>query len=56
MTFIGPSAEAIAAMGDKLTALRLAKANDVPIIPGCEELKTATMRCARAAGSGFPSS
>ncbi|MBI3043704.1 MAG: hypothetical protein HYY78_12865 [Betaproteobacteria bacterium] len=33
--FIGPHAEAIAAMGDKLTALGLAKANDVPTIPDC---------------------
>jgi acetyl-CoA carboxylase biotin carboxylase subunit len=54
VTFIGPRAEAIEAMGDKLTALRLAKAHGVPVIPGCEELKSAADAKRAAAAIGFP--
>ena len=54
VNFIGPSAEAIAAMGDKLTALRLAKANEVPVIPGCEELKSADDALREGRRIGFP--
>ena len=54
ITFIGPRADAIAAMGDKLTALRLAKANGVPTIPGCEELRSAGAATTEAARMGLP--
>ena len=54
ITFIGPRAEAIEAMGDKLTALRLAKTHGVPVIPGCEELKSATDARRAATTIGFP--
>jgi acetyl-CoA carboxylase biotin carboxylase subunit len=54
IVFIGPRAEAIEAMGDKLTALRLAKAQGVPVIPGCDELKTAADARREAARIGFP--
>ena len=52
--FIGPHAEAIATMGDKLTALRLAKANGVPTIPGCNELKSARDAKTEARRTGLP--
>jgi acetyl-CoA carboxylase biotin carboxylase subunit len=54
IAFIGPSAEAIATMGDKLTALRLARAQGVPTIPGCDELKSAADAQAAAARIGVP--
>jgi len=34
ITFIGPTPENIRAMGDKLSAIRLMKAADVPTVPG----------------------
>ncbi|HET7026581.1 MAG TPA: biotin carboxylase N-terminal domain-containing protein [Candidatus Limnocylindrales bacterium] len=37
MTFVGPSPAAIAALGDKLTARRLARDVDVPVVPGTLE-------------------
>jgi propionyl-CoA carboxylase alpha chain len=36
LTFIGPSPEALAVMGDKLKAKRLAAAAGVPVLPGLE--------------------
>ncbi len=52
--FVGPSAEAIATMGDKLTALRLAQSIGVPTIPGCDELKSVADARAAAARIGVP--
>jgi propionyl-CoA carboxylase alpha chain len=37
IAWVGPSPEAIAQMGDKLAAKELAKANEVPILPGSED-------------------
>jgi 3-methylcrotonyl-CoA carboxylase alpha subunit len=37
LVFIGPSADAIAAVGDKLAARRLARAAGVPVVPGTLE-------------------
>jgi acetyl/propionyl-CoA carboxylase alpha subunit len=37
LTFVGPPAEAIAAMGDKRAAKRWARAAGVPVLPGVEE-------------------
>ena len=54
LSFIGPSADAIAAMGDKLTALRLARAHDVPTIPGCDELMTVADARSAAERIGWP--
>ncbi|RPI44933.1 MAG: acetyl-CoA carboxylase biotin carboxylase subunit [Betaproteobacteria bacterium] len=54
VTFIGPSADAIAAMGDKLTALRLAKANGIPTIPGCDGLESAADAWTAAERIGLP--
>jgi acetyl-CoA carboxylase, biotin carboxylase subunit len=36
ITFVGPSAGAIAAMGDKVAARHLAQAANVPVVPGSE--------------------
>ena len=52
--FIGPHAEAIATMGDKLTALRLARANGVPTIPGCDALMSASDAETEARRIGLP--
>jgi len=60
LTFVGPSAEVIAALGDKLAARRTARAAGVPHVPGTIEPAslatsdgiTAVMDAAR--GIGFP--
>ena len=60
LVFIGPSAESIAAVGDKLAARRLARAAGVPVVPGTLE-PAAVERpdgveaiLAEADGIGFP--
>ena len=40
LAFVGPSAEVIDRMGDKDAARRTAKAAGVPVIPGCDLLKS----------------
>ena len=37
LTFIGPSPEAISAMGDKVEARRIAARNGIPVVPGSPE-------------------
>lgn len=37
LTFVGPPADAIRTMGDKLSARAVARAADVPMVPGTEE-------------------
>jgi acetyl-CoA carboxylase, biotin carboxylase subunit len=55
LTFIGPPAAAIAAMGDKTEARRRMKAAGVPIVPGTEEpLADAAQAGALAAAIGYP--
>jgi acetyl-CoA carboxylase biotin carboxylase subunit len=55
LTFIGPSAEHIRIMGDKITAKETAKALGIPVVPGSEggvpDFETAI---GVAAGIGFP--
>jgi len=55
LVFIGPSAEAIAAMGDKAAAKRLMEKAGVPLVPGyhgeVQDLKTLQKEAARI---GFP--
>ncbi len=55
MTFVGPSAEAIRSMGDKLTARAVAEAAGVPVVPGTEE-PTDDPEVAKAFGEeyGYP--
>lgn len=40
ITFIGPSADVIKKMGDKITAKQIAAKNNVPLIPGTQEAIT----------------
>ena len=55
ITFIGPSAEHIRIMGDKITAKETAKALGIPVVPGSDggvpDFETAI---GVAAGIGFP--
>ena len=41
VVFVGPTAASIEAVGDKLSARRLAKAAGIPMTPGSEKLATA---------------
>jgi acetyl-CoA carboxylase biotin carboxylase subunit len=51
--FIGPEADAIAAMGDKVRSREVARAAGVPVIPGADRVQPATLeQVARAVG--FP--
>lgn len=54
LIFIGPSPEAIQAMGDKLSAIRLAKEAGVPVIPGSEKLSTPDEAAQAAERIGYP--
>ena len=55
LTFIGPTAEHIRIMGDKITAKETAKALGIPVVPGSEggvpDVETALKE---AAGIGYP--
>ena len=52
--FIGPSADVIAAMGDKDNARRTMRAAGVPVIPGCDLISDAHAAAAEAEKIGFP--
>ncbi|MEB3256917.1 MAG: acetyl-CoA carboxylase biotin carboxylase subunit [Cyanobacteriota bacterium] len=55
LTFVGPSPEAILAMGDKATAKRTMQQVGVPTIPGSEGLlESVEDAMAQAQGMGFP--
>ena len=54
LIFIGPPAEAIEAMGDKLSAIRLAKKAGVPVLPGSEKLHSEDEVRTAAAAIGYP--
>ena len=54
ITFVGPSADAIQAVGDKLAARRLATVAGVAMTPGSERLETAAEAVAYAERIGFP--
>ncbi|MFP5504010.1 MAG: acetyl/propionyl/methylcrotonyl-CoA carboxylase subunit alpha, partial [Candidatus Sericytochromatia bacterium] len=55
MTWVGPRAEAIAAMGSKLAARRIAVENQVPIVPGkTEPVESAEEIRAFGAEFGYP--
>jgi acetyl-CoA carboxylase biotin carboxylase subunit len=55
LVFIGPSARAIAAMGDKVEARRLMRKAGVPIVPGSDGALASDDEVGRIAGDiGFP--
>ncbi len=55
LTFVGPDAETIALLGDKVAAKRVAVENRVPVIPGSPGSLEDVGEAARAAaGMGFP--
>jgi 3-methylcrotonyl-CoA carboxylase alpha subunit len=54
LTFIGPPASAIRAMGDKAEAKVTMKAAGVPTVPGAENLSTLEEFVAAAEGIGYP--
>jgi acetyl-CoA carboxylase biotin carboxylase subunit len=55
LVFVGPPAEAIAAMGSKTAARQLALANDVPVVPGTTDtVRDADEARAVAARFGYP--
>ena len=55
IVFIGPSAQAIAAMGDKAAAKRLMEKAGVPLVPGYHgESQDDALLAKEAAGIGFP--
>ena len=53
LVFVGPSAEVMAALGDKVAARRLAIKADVPVVPGIETADAASAR-RFAAQSSYP--
>jgi propionyl-CoA carboxylase alpha chain/3-methylcrotonyl-CoA carboxylase alpha subunit/acetyl-CoA/propionyl-CoA carboxylase biotin carboxyl carrier protein len=54
LTFIGPDAETIALMGDKISARNFAEANGVPVAPSVMPTGDLSAFAAAAAGIGFP--
>jgi acetyl-CoA carboxylase, biotin carboxylase subunit len=54
IVFVGPSADNIAKMGDKLQARRIAQSSGVPIVPGSDRAKNAPEAAALAKQIGYP--
>lgn len=54
ITFIGPAAETIASLGDKLQAKAIAEAAGVPLVPGTGQIADAEAACAAGERLGFP--
>jgi acetyl-CoA carboxylase biotin carboxylase subunit len=54
LVFVGPPADVMAMMGDKISAKRAMRAADVPIVPGTEGATTAEAARAAAEEIGFP--
>jgi acetyl-CoA carboxylase, biotin carboxylase subunit len=55
LTFIGPSAEAMRMMGDKLSAKHAAKKHNIPMVPGSDGAITDTKEAVKVAKEvGFP--
>ena len=54
IVFIGPEAETIARMGNKIEARRIAAALGIPVVPGSERVDGAEDAVERARAIGFP--
>jgi len=54
LTFIGPSPDAIRAFGDKVSARRLMREAGLPVVPGSEEITTASGAFSLATRIGYP--
>jgi acetyl-CoA carboxylase biotin carboxylase subunit len=54
ITFVGPSAENITRMGDKLESRRIARAAGVPLVPGSEHARTPLEAARLAEEIGYP--
>ena len=54
IAFVGPRAETIERLGDKLTARAIAAEAGVPIVPGSGELRSAAEARSFAASAGYP--
>ena len=54
ITFVGPPASAIAAMGDKAAARRIAQAHDVPVVPGGDAAADVEASLRAAEEVGYP--
>jgi acetyl-CoA carboxylase biotin carboxylase subunit len=54
LTFVGPAAAAIEAMGDKLQARRMAAKLDIPTVPGTDHVKTAREALDFGQQAGYP--
>src|SRR4029077_12677336 len=54
IVLVGPSADNIAKMGDKLQARRIAQSSGVPIVPGSDRAKNAQEAAALAKQIGYP--
>jgi geranyl-CoA carboxylase alpha subunit len=54
VTFIGPSPESMASLGDKSAARRVAAAASVPLVPGADRIDSAEQALAEAGRVGFP--
>ncbi|MGF1471058.1 MAG: acetyl-CoA carboxylase biotin carboxylase subunit [Rubrobacteraceae bacterium] len=54
LKFVGPSSKAIAKIGDKSAARRLAQEADVPVVPGSEETGSADEAVETAEEIGYP--
>ena len=54
LIFVGPPADVMATMGDKISAKQAMKAADVPIVPGTEGATDVSSALAAAEAIGFP--
>jgi acetyl-CoA carboxylase, biotin carboxylase subunit len=54
LVFVGPPADVMAAMGDKISAKQAMRAADVPTVPGTEGATSVAQAGAAAAEIGFP--